>query len=157
MTDFVFNVALGRIAELVNRVENNDPANAALVVVVINTTATDATLKDLDTLAAVIANANTVEAANTGYARIVLDQDDTAALSPDDANDRMDIDLADFAFGAITDDDVDWTDILICYDPDTTGGDDSAIIPLTCHDFAVTIDGTSITAQLNAAGFFRAS
>lgn len=157
MADFVFNVAKGRVAEFVNRVENSDPTNAVLVVVAINTSATDATLKDLDTLSAVLADANTAEVANTGYSRIVLDQDDTSALSPDDANDRMDIDLADFAFGAITDDDVDWTDLLICYDSDSTGGTDANIIPLTCHDFAVTIDGSSVTAQLNAAGFYRAA
>jgi hypothetical protein len=30
-------------------------------------------------------------------------------------------------------------------------------VPLTQHDFAVTPDGSSITAVLNAAGFFRAS
>lgn len=157
MADFVFNVAKGRVAEFVNRVENSDPTNAVLVVVAINTSATDATLKDLDTLSAVLADANTAEVANTGYSRIVLDQDDTSALSPDDTNDRMDIDLADFAFGAITDDDVDWTDLLICYDSDSTGGTDANIIPLTCHDFAVTIDGSSVTAQLNAAGFYRAA
>lgn len=157
MADFIFNVALGRIAEYHNRVDQSDPTNAALVVVAINTTETDANLRDLDTLAAVLANANTDEVANTGYARIVLDQDDLAAVSPDDANDRMDLDLADFEFGAITDDDVDWTDLLLCYDPDTTGGDDTAIIPLICFDFPITVDGSSITAQLNAAGYFRAA
>lgn len=157
MADFVFNVAKGRVAELVHRVENSDPTNAVLAVVAINTSATDDTLGDLDTLAAVLANGDTAEVANTGYSRIVLDQDDTAALSPDDSNNRMDIDLADFEWGAITDDDVDWTDIIICYDPDSTGGDDSAIIPLCQYDFAITIDGSSVTTQLNAAGFFRAS
>lgn len=156
MADFVFNIAKGRVTEYCHRVDQNDPTNAVLVVVVINTSATDATLKDLDTLAAIEADANTAEVTNSGYARIVLDQDDVAAVAADDANDRMDIDLADFEFGAITAGDG-WTDILICYDPDSTGGDDSAIIPLTCHDFAVTPDGSSITAQLNAAGFFRAS
>lgn len=157
MGDFVFNIAKGRIAELVNRVDSNDPANSALIVVAINTTATDAVLKDLDTLAAVLANANTAEVANTGYARKVLTDADVSALSPDDTNDRMDIDLADFNWGAITDDDVDWTDILICYDPDTTGGTDSNIIPLTCHDYEITIDGSSLVTEINAAGFYRAS
>lgn len=157
MADFVFNVAKGRVAEYCHRVDQNDPTNAVLVVVAINTTATDATLKDYDTLSDVLGDANTAEVANTGYARIVLDQDDVAAVAADDANDRMDIDLADFEFGAITDDDVDWTDLLICYDPDSTGGTDANIVPLTCHDFPVTIDGSSITAQLAAAGFFRAS
>lgn len=156
MADFVFNIAKGRVAELFNRVDQNDPTNAVLVVVAINTTATDATLKDYDTLAAVLGDANTAEVANTGYSRVVLDQDDVA-FSVDDTNDRVDLDIADIEWGAITDDDVDWTDILICYDSDSTGGTDANIIPLTCHDFAVTIDGSSITTQINAAGFFRAS
>lgn len=157
MGDFVFNIAKGRVAEFYNRVDQSDPTNAVLVVVVINTTETDGNLQDLDTLALVLANANTVEVANTGYARIILDDTDLAAFAPDDGNDRVDLDLADFEFGAITDDDVDWTDILICYDPDSTGGDDTNIIPLTQHDFVVSIDGSSVTAQLAAAGFYRAS
>jgi hypothetical protein len=157
MADFSFNIAKGRAVELYNRVKVSDPANAVLVVVAIRTTATDAVLKDLDTLAAVLANADTDEVANTGYARIVLDQDDLNALSPDDANDRTDLDIADLNWGAITDDDVDWTDVLICYDPDSTGGDDSAIIPLSCHDYEITIDGSSLVTEINAAGFYRAA
>ena len=156
MADFVFNIAKGRVVEFYDRVDNNDPTNSALVVVVINTTATDATLKDYDTLSAVLGDANTAEVANTGYARVIRTDTDLSAASPDDTNDRFDVDMADIEFGAITDDDVDWTDLLICYDNDTTGGTDANIIPLTCHDFAVTIDGSSVTAQLNAAGFFRA-
>lgn len=157
MTDFIFNVAKGRVAEFYNRVQSNDPTNSALVIVAINTSATDATLKDLDTLAAVLADINTAEVANTGYARIVRTDSDLAALSPDDTNDQVDLDMADFAFGAITADDVNWTDLLICYDGDTTGGTDANIIPLACYDFAITIDGTNVTAELNAAGFYRAS
>lgn len=157
MGDFVFNIAKGRVAEFYNRVDQSDPTNAVLVIVAINTTALDATLIDLDTLALVLADANTAEVANTGYARIVLDDTDLAALAADDTNDRVDLDLADFEFGAITDDDVDWTDILICYDSDSTSGTDTNIIPLTCHDAAVTIDGSAVTIQLAAAGFFRAS
>lgn len=157
MGDFVFNIAKGRVAELYNRVDQSDPTNAVLVVVAINTTATDATLIDLDTLALVLADANTAEVANTGYARIVLDDTDLAAFAPDDGNDRVDLDLADFEFGAITDDDVDWTDLIICYDPDSTGGTDANIVPLCQFDFPITIDGSAVTAQLNTAGFFRAS
>lgn len=157
MTDFIFNIAKGRVAELYNRVDQSDPTNAVLVVVAINTTEADDTLGDLDTLALVLANANTAEVANTGYARLVLDDTDLAAISPDDTNNRMDLDLADFDFGAITDDDVDWTDLIICYDPDSTGGDDTAIVPLAQFDFPITIDGSNVTATLNAAGFFRAS
>lgn len=154
MSNFTFNVAKGRAAELYNRVKTNDPANSALVIVAINTTATDATLEDLDTLAAIIADANTAEVTNSGYARKVLTDADLAALAPDDTNNRMDIDLGDQTWSAVAAGDA-WTDLIICYDPDTTGGDDSALIPLTQHDFPITPDGSDIVAQV--AVFFRAS
>lgn len=155
MGDFVFNIAKGRVAELYHRVKTNDPANAALIIVAINTTATDATLKDLDTLAAVLGDVNTAEVTNTNYARKVLVDADLNALAPDDTNDRMDLDIADQTFADIVAGDA-WTDLLICYDPDTTGGDDSAIIPLGQVDYPMTPDGSSLVAQINAAGFYRA-
>lgn len=157
MANFVFNIAKGKVREYHDRVANNDPANSAFVVVAINTTALDATLIDLDTLAAIEADADTEEVANTGYSRIVLDNTDISASSPDDGNDRVDLDFADLEFGAITDDDVDWTDLVLCYDPDTTAGTDANIIPLIQFDFPITIDGSAITAQLNAAGYLRIS
>lgn len=155
MSDFTYNIAKGKIREYHDRVAGNDPANSALVVVAINTSESDANLIDLDTLALVLANANTAEVANTGYSRQVLTDSDLSASSPDDSNDRVDLDFADLEFGAITDDDVDWTDLLLCYDPDTTGGDDTNIIPLIQFDFPISIDGSSVTAQLNAAGYLR--
>lgn len=157
MADLVCNIAKGRIAELVNRVKSNDPANSALVWVALAVTGDqDDAIRDADTLAAVEALADVAEVTNTGYSRIVWDQDDLDAISPDDTENRMDIDGPDLAFGAITAGDG-WTDLLLCYDSDTTGGTDANIIPLALYDFAVTPDGSSITAQLNAAGFFRAS
>lgn len=156
MGDFVFNVAKGRVAEFYNRVDQSDPTNAVLVIVAIDTSAADGTLEDLDTLAAVLADADTAEVTNTNYARIVLDDTDLAAFAPDDTNDRVDLDFADQTWSAIAAGDS-WTDLLICYDPDSTGGTDSDIIPLTQHDFAVTPDGSDIVAQLAAAGFYRAS
>lgn len=156
MADFVFNIAKGRAVELYNRVQTNDPANSALVIVAINTSATDATLEDFDTLAAVLGDANTAEVTNTNYARIVLTDADLGAFSPDDTNNRVDIDIADQTFSSIAAGDA-WTDLIICYDGDTTGGTDANIIPIAQYDFAVTPDGTDIVAQINSAGFFRAS
>ena len=156
MADQTFNIALGRIAELYNRVDLNDPANAVLVIVVINTTATDAVLKDLDTLSAVTGDANTAEVTNTNYARITLDDTDLAAFAPDDANDRVDLDIADQTWTAVAAGTA-WTDLLICYDSDSTLGTDANIVPLAQYDFSVTPDGSDIQAQVNAAGFFRAS
>jgi len=157
MADFVFNIAKGRVVEYYNRVENNDPANSALIVVVIDANGdTDATMKDRDDLAALLGGTAN-EVTNTNYARKVLESVELAALpAPDDTNDRYDIDLPDQTWSAVAAGTA-WTDILICYDPDTTGGTDSTIIPLTCHDFAVTPDGSDIVAQVAAAGFFRAS
>lgn len=155
MPDQAFNIALGRVVELYNRVDLNDPANSALLVVAIDANGeTDANLKDADTLAAVLALlAN--EVTNTNYARKVLADADLTAFAPDDANDRVDLDIPDQTWTAVAAGDS-WTDLLVCYDSDTTAGTDANIVPLTQHDFAVTPDGTDITAQIAAAGFFRA-
>lgn len=156
MGNFVYNVAKGKVAEYAARVNANDPTNAVLVVVAIDTSETDGTLEDLDTLALVLANANTAEVTNTGYSRQVIDNTGSITVTVDDTGNDVDVDMPDIAFGAITAGDS-WTDLLICYDSDSTGGDDTNIIPLTQHDFAVTPDGSTITAQLNASGFFTAS
>lgn len=47
------------------------------------------------------------------------------------------------------------TDLLFCYDSDTTAGTDANIVPLTCHPFAITPDGSDVTAAVT--DFFRAS
>jgi hypothetical protein len=154
MADFVFNIAKGRVAELYNRVDSNDPANSALVIVVAQAGSTDATLRDLDTLSAVLAA--TAEVTNSGYARKVLTDTDLAAFAADDANDRVDLDFADQTWSAVVAG-TGWARIFICYDSDTTAGTDANIIPLSSHDFAVTPDGSDIVAQVAAAGFFRAS
>lgn len=157
MADLITNVGLGRVAELYNRVQTNDPANSALVIVALVVTGDqDAAIKDYDTLAAVLGDGNIAEATNTNYARKVLTDADLAAYATDDANDRTDLDIADQTWSAVAAGD-NWTDLLICYDPDTTGGTDADLVPLTLHDFAVTPDGSDITAQIASAGFFRAS
>lgn len=158
MADFVFNIAKGRVVEYYNRVKNNDPANSALVVVILATAGleTDAVLRDKDTLADVVSG-TTNEVTNSGYGRKVLTDADLAALpAPDDVNDRYDVDIPDQTFAAIAAGDG-WSKLLVCYDPDTTGGTDANIVPLTAHDFVITPDGSDIVAQINAAGFFRAA
>ena len=156
MADFVFNVAKGRVNELVRRVVANDPTNSALVVVAIATTATDGTLQDLDTLSAILADANTAEVTNTNYARKVLTDSDLSNPTIDDTNDRQEADMADQTWTSVAAGD-DWTDLIICYAPAATSGTDADIIPLPQQDFAVTTDGNSIVAQINANGFYRAS
>ena len=155
MADFRFNIAKGKFREYHDRVANNDPANSALVIVLINTSETDATLEDLDNLSLVLANANTDEFDGTGYARIVLTDADLTVTSPDDANNRVDMDFANQVFSSVSADGViaSVTDALLCYDSDTTVGTDANIIPMGCYDFVVTPQGGNVNLNLNAQGY----
>lgn len=157
MSDGVFNVAKGRVNELHNRVAGNDPTNAALVVILLKVAEADATLEDYDTLAALLAGSNT-EADFTNYARKVLSDSDVSAVTPDDSNNRQEADIPDQTWssaGGASNNTL--VKMVICYDSDSTGGTDANLIPLTHHDFAVTTDGNDLTAQINAAGYFRAA
>lgn len=153
MANIVFNIAKGRVKELYNRVKSNDPANSALIIVPIETSGleSDATLIDKDDLAAVLSGA-TNEQSTMG--RKTLTDSDLAALSaPDDTNDRNECDLPTVTWTAASGNAI--SKLLVCYDPDTTGGADSAIIPLTMFDFAQTPSGADI--QMTGGTFFRAS
>lgn len=152
MADFVFNIAKGRVAELYYRVKNNDPANSALIVVPIDAGATtDAAMKDIDDLATLLGSVT--ERTTGGWNRKTITDAALAALAVDDTNDRMPCDIPDQTWTAVSAGAV--TDLIICYDADTTGGTDANIIPLTCHDFAVTPSGADETAAVN--DFYRAS
>ena len=158
MASFVFNAAKGKIAEYAARVEANDPTNSAFVVVLLASTGLEsaATLKDLDTLTAVVAG-TTNEATNTGYSRKTL-ANGSLTITVDDSNDRVDVDFADQTWTAVANDGTGAIGaLLVCYDSDTTAGTDANIVPLTYHDFSLTPDGSDITAQLPSGGFFRAS
>lgn len=157
MANIIMNVALGRVAELYNRVDLNDPANSALIILVLATTGieADATLKDVDTVAALVAG-TTNEVTNSGYARKVLTDADIVAFAPDDTNDRVDLDIPDQTWTAVAAGDG-WNDLVVAYDSDTTAGTDANVVPCTLHDFVVVPDGSDITAQIAAAGFYRAS
>jgi hypothetical protein len=155
MADFVFNIAKGRVVEFYNRVDSNDPANSAFIIVPVDVGATtDATIKDFATLAAVLAGGVTERTA-TGWNRKTLTDVELSAMAVDNVNDRFDIDIPDQTWTAVTAGAV--TDLIVCYDSDTTGGTDANIIPLTQHDFPTTPDGSDVTAVIAAAGFFRAS
>jgi hypothetical protein len=155
VADFVFNVAKGRAAELYNRVDINDPANSALIVVPVDVAAvTDATIKDFATLAAVLGGGVT-ERTTGGWNRKTLTDVELSVLTIDNTNDRVDIDIPDQTWTAVSTGTV--TDLLICYDNDTTGGTDTNLIPLTQHDFPITPDGSDVVAVIAATGFYRAS
>lgn len=157
MSDIVFNVAKGKVNEYHDRVVGNDPANSALIVVLLKVASADATLRDFSTLAAVLAGGST-EADFTNYARKTLTDAVLTVSTVDNTNDRREADIPDQTWtsaGGASNNTL--AKLLICYDSDTTGGTDANIIPLTAHDFVITTNGGDITAQIATAGYFRAS
>lgn len=152
MASFTFNGAKGRIAEIVNRVVSNDPASSALILVPLAVSDTEANLQDADDLAAVLAG--TPNEAGASWGRKTLTDADLAAPAADDANNRMPAALPEVTWTAPVAGQ-DTVALLVCYDPDTAAGTDANVIPLTCHDFAVTADGNDVI--LNAGDFFHAS
>jgi hypothetical protein len=154
MANFVFNIAKGRVVEYFNRVDSNDPANSAIILVPLSASGTEAQGQDLATLAAVEADANFAERTTGSWVRKTLTDTELAAVAVDNANNRFPATLPS----------VTWTTpaaannttgLLICYDSDTTGGADANIVPLVHCDFAVTTDGNDVI--LNAGDCFRAS
>ena len=153
MANGVFNIAKGRIVELYNRVENNDPTNAALIIVPLQLAEADATLIDYDDLDALLTQAGNTEQTTMG--RKTLTDTELAALpAPDDTGDTYDVTFPNVTWASATGSAV--VKVLVCYDSDTTGGTDANIIPLTHHDFSVTPDGSDITLQ-TTNGWFSAA
>lgn len=157
MANFFFNVALGRWAELYNRVDTNDPAASSLVIMALATAGieADSVLRDKDTFADVVSGA-TNEVTNTNYARKVLTDADLAAFSPDDTNDRVEVDIPDQTFATILAGDG-WSKIVVGYDPSSLGVTNSVIVPMFAYDYVAIPDGTSLVVQINASGLARAT
>ncbi|MFI5985058.1 hypothetical protein ACIBEA_29855 [Streptomyces sp. NPDC051555] len=143
MANIVFNVALGRVAYYASLPAAND----ALILVALESSGleTDAVLRDKDDLAAVVAGTTNEQ---TTVTRKTLS---SVTVTIDDTNDRVALDAADVTWTAPTGNAI--GAVVICYDPDTTGGTDSDLIPLTKHDLAWTPDGNNFT--LSIADFCR--
>ncbi len=153
MANIVFNIAKGRVVEYYNRVKGNDPANSALILIPIETSGlqSDATLIDMDDVAAVLAGATNEQ---TTMGRKTLTDAQLATLpAPDDSNDRFEVSLPSVTWTAASGNAI--SKILVAYDADTTGGTDANLLPLTMFDAAATPDGNDLV--LNAGVFFRAS
>jgi len=159
MADGVYNVVLGRVVELYQRVEGNDPAAAIFSIILLKANEAEATLVDRTDLADALIEAGTTEAVFTNYPAThkALSDTELAALpAPDDGNNRRDLDIPDQTFTSAGNGANDTlTKFLVGYD--ALGTDvDATIIVMTHHDFAVTTDGSDLTAQINVAGFYRA-
>ncbi len=157
MADFVYNVAKGHVSEFATRILANDPTNAVFVAVLLKASVADGTAEDYDDLSLVLGDASTTESDATDYVRkLITDSGEGLTRTIDDTNNRIDIDVSDIVWtglGGATNNTL--TDLLFCYDSDSTGGTDANIVPCTQHDFALTTQDTDVTAQV--ANFFRAS
>lgn len=149
MADGVFNIAKGMVNAYHDRVNDNDPANSALIIVLLKVAEADATLEDYDDLATLLVAAGNTEADFTNYARKVLTDSDISASVVDDTGNTRNADIPDLtwtAAGGASNNTL--VKLLICYDGNTTGGTDANIIPLTHHDFATTTDGNDLIAAV---------
>ena len=154
MADFVFNIAKGRVAQYLQNVEDGSPANSRIKIVPIETSGieADAALKDHNDLAALLAGTSNEQTTMGRKTWAAAD----LTLTVDDTNERFDADSSDITWTGATGNAI--SALITVYFPDgVTPGADSTGIPLTKHDFVVTPDGSDIVAQLNVAGFFRAS
>ncbi len=145
MADLVFNVSKGKLAQYASLPAAND----ALIAIPIEAAGVeaDAVIRDYDDVAAILAAATNEQ---TTMGRKTLG---SVTVTVDDANDRVNIDCADIVWTGAAGNAI--SDILICYDPDTTTGTDSSLIPLTWHDFSATPDGSDLVATVS--DFARAS
>ncbi|MGW3847184.1 hypothetical protein [Streptomyces fagopyri] len=145
MANIVFNIALGRLAYYAGLPASND----ALIMVPIETSGIvgDSTMRDYDDLSTLLAGASNEQ---TTMGRKTLASVTSAV---DDTNDRWNIDSADVTWTAASGNAI--SAVVICYDPDTTTGTDSDLIPLTKHDVTMTPDGSDFT--LTIADFVRSS
>ncbi len=160
MADQVFNQAKGRVIEFYNRIVTNDPTASAFVIVLLKASESDALLIDRDDLGLILAEAANTEAdfTNIGARKVQTDTELAALPAPDDGNDRYEVDMPDITWtGAGNGTNNNLLKLLITYDSDTGAGTDTNIVPCTHHDFVVTTDGSDLTAQFNALGFFRAA
>jgi hypothetical protein len=152
MSNGVFNHAKGAIAEKV-RDAIVAGQNTKILVYLYQATEAEAALIDRASLAEIKAPGTNTEATFTNYApKTGL----VGAYTVDTTNDRVDVDITTdqtwTAAGGATNNTL--TKLIVLFEDSAS---DTGRIPLTHHDFNVVTDGSDLTAQFNAVGFFRAT
>lgn len=127
------NISKGREVEFYNRVLTNDPANSALIMLLVASGSPGINgIVDMDTVAAILAGGYS-EATNANYVRKTLTNADLSAWVPDDTNNRTLLTLPLQSWLNVGAGDV--LDIgIVAYDNDTTGGTDANIVPITASE-----------------------
>lgn len=147
MADIVFNIAKGRAAYYGTLPATND----ALVLVPLEAAGleADAMLRDYDNLATLLAGASNEQ---TTIGRLTIT---APTATVDDANDLAEVDMDNPVWVGATGNPL--GAVVVCYCPDLAATDDSTLILLTKHDFAVTPNGADLTATVVDTCFYRAT
>jgi len=145
MADGVFNISKGAFVEKVR-----DGATA-LGLLLLKVVEADDTLNNYDTLALLLAGANT-ECDFTNYARKT---GITGTITVDDTNNRVDVDIPDQTWTSAGGAGNNTIVKLVTYYEESAA--DSGRVPISYHDFSATTDGSDLTAQVNASGLARAA
>jgi hypothetical protein len=154
MANYLMNIAKGRVRELVERVDTNDPADAKIILIPLSASETEANAQDTDTVTAFLATAAN-EITTNNWVRKTLTDADFAATDYDanDTDNRGDASLPSVTWTAPTAGG-NTTGLLVAYTEEASPTD-AVTIPISHHDFVVTADGNDVV--LNAGDFFRAS
>lgn len=132
--------------------DTNSPANSAIIVVPMATAGTEAQGQDLATLADIEADPNFSERTTGNWNRKELESAQLAAATVDHGNNRFPLAVPVLLWSSPNPSaGNNIVGVVICYDSDTTSNPDSAIIPITFNDAAVTTDGNQV--QINASDF----
>jgi hypothetical protein len=144
MANLVFNVAKGSIKHRVDE-------GATLRLLVLQVASADATLIDLDTVAAVLANGSTDEADFTNYARVTLAG---VAVAVNDTDNKVTLDFNDIVFTSAGGATNNTTVKAVIYDFIT---DDTGSIPLLLLDCVFTTDGNNVTLTVPSGGIWESA
>ena len=145
MADLILNVAKGAAPEKVR-----DSAANVLVLLLKSGGENDTAIKDRDTVADVLAGSTEADATN--YARKT---GLTGTVTVDDTNDWVTVSVPNQTWtglGGATNNTI--ARALTAYQDAAA---DASRVPLTSHDFPMTTDGSDVTLQWAAGGFFKAA
>jgi hypothetical protein len=147
MTDFKFNVALGRFRTYAELGAVND----ALIFVFLETSGLEAAsaLRVKTTLADVLSG-STNEQTTVGRKTLT-----GVTVTVDNVGSKVVVDADDLSLVGPTGNAI--SQVLLCYDGDTTGGTDADIVPIGAYDCSFTPDGNDRLIRINSLGLFDAS
>jgi len=166
MPDFCFNIALARGVQWVDEINqlanfSNAGYNTAQLQVSLwrRGASTDDQLDNYDDVAALELDANAAElviGTNANYARKTLTSASSIAKVINDTTNLVDVDFPDQTWVALGAGGTAITDLLVHFKA-ATATTDANSRPWTLHAFAVTADGSDVTAVLPTGGFFQAT